>query len=166
MGLLGSIYSQLYWLCHGLSLLPPKKSIHQRRRQKSTSRSRRFRLGWVFFMDSRPTPVLTRNFIWWQSDALVRYILHLLSGPKSLTLYLTRKSAGPIAMIILGGLLLVILGFYDAYWPQVFPLFPPVVFRNVRGVTVVLIGTFLFGMMYYSTAVLWPQQSQALIPQN
>jgi len=57
---------------------------------------------------------------------------------------------------------MIILGFYDAYRPQVFPLFPPVVFRNVRGVTVVLIGTFLFGMMYYSTAVLWPQQVQAL----
>jgi MFS family permease len=65
-------------------------------------------------------------------------------------------------MIILGALLMIILGFYDAYWPQVFPLFPPVVFRNVRGVTVVLIGTFLFDMMYYSTAVLWPQHVQAL----
>jgi MFS family permease len=65
-------------------------------------------------------------------------------------------------MIILGVLLMIILGFYDAYWPQVFPLFPPVVFRNVRGVTVVLICKFLFGMIYYSTAVLWPQQVQAL----
>ena len=65
-------------------------------------------------------------------------------------------------MIILGVLFIIILGFYDAYCPQVFPLFPPVVFRNVRGVTVVLIGTFLFGMVYYSTAVLWSQQVQAL----
>jgi MFS family permease len=29
-------------------------------------------------------------------------------------------------------------------------------------VTLVLIGTFLFGMLYYSTAVLWPQQIQVL----
>ncbi|OCK73657.1 trichothecene efflux pump [Lepidopterella palustris CBS 459.81] len=72
------------------------------------------------------------------------------------------KSAGTIVMIVVGLLFLVILGFYEAFRDQVFPLFPPIVFRKIRGVTLVLIGTFLFGMLYYSTAVLWPQQVQAL----
>jgi MFS family permease len=54
------------------------------------------------------------------------------------------------------------MGFYEAYYPQVFPLFPPAVFRKLRGVTVVLVGTFFYGMLYYSTAILWPQQIQAL----
>ncbi|OCK77078.1 MFS general substrate transporter [Lepidopterella palustris CBS 459.81] len=48
----------------------------------------------------------------------------------------------------------------------VLPLFPGVVLRKIRGVTLVLIGTFLFGMLYYSTAVLWPQQVQVLYTQN
>ena len=65
-------------------------------------------------------------------------------------------------MIVIGFLLLVACGFYEAYWDMVFPLFPPAVLGRVRGVTCVLVGTFLFGMLYYSTAVLWPQQVQAL----
>jgi hypothetical protein len=73
-----------------------------------------------------------------------------------------RKSGGTISMIVLGVLLIIGLGFYEAYYPQVFPLFPPAVFRKLRAVTVVLVGTFLYGMLYYSTAILWPQQVQAL----
>jgi hypothetical protein len=65
-------------------------------------------------------------------------------------------------MIIIGILLLVACGFYEAYWDMVLPLFPPVVLRKFRGVTCVLVGIFMFGMLYYSTAVLWPQQVQAL----
>ncbi|KAF2489707.1 MFS general substrate transporter [Lophium mytilinum] len=76
------------------------------------------------------------------------------------------KSGGTIAMIVIGLLMLVALGFYEAYVPQVLPLFPGVVLRKIRGVTLVLIGTFLFGMLYYSTAVLWPQQTQALYTHN
>jgi len=76
------------------------------------------------------------------------------------------KSAGTICMIVIGLLLLIAFGFYEAYVPQVLPLFPGVVLRKIRGVTLVLIGTFLFGMLYYSTAVLWPQQVQVLYTQN
>lgn len=65
-------------------------------------------------------------------------------------------------MIVLGVILVIVLGFYEAYVPQVFPLFPPAVFRKFRGVSVVLVGTFLYGMLYYSTAILWPQQVNAL----
>jgi len=75
---------------------------------------------------------------------------------------LTWKSGGTISMIVLGVVFVVILGLYEAYYPQVFPLFPPAIFRKIRGVTVVLVGTFLYGMLYYSTAILWPQQVQAL----
>jgi len=75
---------------------------------------------------------------------------------------LTWKSGGTISMIVLGFLLVIVLGFYEAYVPQVFPLFPPAIFRKIRGVSVVLVGTFLYGMLYYSTAILWPQQVQAL----
>ncbi|EXJ87183.1 hypothetical protein A1O3_04142 [Capronia epimyces CBS 606.96] len=72
------------------------------------------------------------------------------------------KSGGTISMIVLGGVLLIACGFYEAYVDMLFPLFPPVVLGKIRGVTFVLVGTFLFGMLYYSTAVLWPQQVQAL----
>ena len=46
------------------------------------------------------------------------------------------------------------------------PLFPGAILRKIRGVTLVLIGTFLFGMLQYSTLVLWPQQVQALYTTN
>jgi MFS family permease len=65
-------------------------------------------------------------------------------------------------MIVLGAVLLVAFGFYEAYWDQVLPLFPAVVMRKIRGVIFVNVGIFLFGMMYYSVAVLWPQQIQSL----
>jgi len=45
-------------------------------------------------------------------------------------------------------------------------LFPGVVLRKIRGVTLVLVGTFLFGMLQYSTLVLWPQQVQVLYTTN
>ncbi|OCK82586.1 MFS general substrate transporter, partial [Lepidopterella palustris CBS 459.81] len=72
------------------------------------------------------------------------------------------KSAGTICLIVIGALLLVAFGFYEYYWDQIFPLFPPVVMKKTRGVIMVLVGIFLFGMMYYSVAVLWPQQIMAL----
>ncbi|KAK7894311.1 hypothetical protein LTR67_006072 [Exophiala xenobiotica] len=76
------------------------------------------------------------------------------------------KSGGTISMIVLGLVLLIACGIYEAHWDMLFPLFPPVVLGKIRGVTCVLVGTFLFGMLYYSTAVLWPQQVQALYTQD
>jgi len=72
------------------------------------------------------------------------------------------KSAGPIAMIVIGLLLLIALGFYEAMYDQIFPLFPRAVLGNIRGVTLVLVGTFFYGMLFYSVAVLWPIQIGAL----
>lgn len=69
-------------------------------------------------------------------------------------------------MIVIGVLLLVACGFYEAYCGMIFPLFPPVVFKQFRRVVCVLIGTFLYGMLYYSTAVLWPQQVHGLYTSN
>jgi len=65
-------------------------------------------------------------------------------------------------LIVIGALLLVALFFHERYTPMIFPLFPGHVLGKIRGVTMVLVGIFLFGMLYYSTAVLWPQQVGAL----
>ncbi|KAF2808136.1 trichothecene efflux pump, partial [Mytilinidion resinicola] len=72
------------------------------------------------------------------------------------------KSAGTITMIVLGVVLLIAFGIYERFWDQIFPLFPPVVVHKIRGVIFVNVGIFLFGMMYYSVAVLWPQLIQGL----
>jgi len=76
------------------------------------------------------------------------------------------KSAGTICMIVIGAVLLIALVFYEMLVPQILPLFPGQVLRKIRRVSLVLVGTFLFGMLYYSTAVLWPQQIQVLYTTN
>jgi MFS family permease len=71
-------------------------------------------------------------------------------------------SAGTIAPIVLGFVTLVACGFYEAYAKQKYAIFPPEVMNNFRGFVVLQIATFLLGMLYYSIAVLWPAQVQAL----
>ncbi|KAF2491932.1 trichothecene efflux pump [Lophium mytilinum] len=71
-------------------------------------------------------------------------------------------SAGTLAPLCIGFVLLVILGFYEAYADITYPIFPPAIFKLVRGFTVVLISVFLVGMIYYATAVLWAEQVGAL----
>jgi len=71
-------------------------------------------------------------------------------------------SAGTLAPLIVGFVLLVILGFYESYAKLTYPIFPPVIFKQVRGFTVVLISVFLVGMIYYATAVLWAEQATVL----
>jgi hypothetical protein len=73
-----------------------------------------------------------------------------------------RASAGCIAPIVIGFCLLVALGFYEAYVDLAYPIFPPVIFKNTRGFTVILAGVLVLGMLYYSSAVLWPQQVRNL----
>ena len=73
-----------------------------------------------------------------------------------------RKSAGTIAPIVIGFFLLIATGIYEVKIDQTFPLFPPSVFGNVRGFTLVCGSIFLYGMLYYSIGVLWPQQIQYL----
>ncbi|KAK9379740.1 trichothecene efflux pump [Kockiozyma suomiensis] len=72
------------------------------------------------------------------------------------------KSAGTLAPTIIGLVLLIALGVWESYTTCPFPLFPKAVLKKVRGFTVVIAVVFLVGMVYYSTAVLWPQQVQRL----
>jgi copper(I)-binding protein len=62
----------------------------------------------------------------------------------------------------LGFVTLVACGFYEAFAKQKYAIFPPEVMGNFRGFVVLQIATFLLGMLYYSIAVLWPAQVQAL----
>jgi hypothetical protein len=50
--------------------------------------------------------------------------------------------------------------------PLEFPLFPPVIFRNIRGFTLVNVGVFLIGILYYACLVVWPEQIGSLYTQN
>ncbi|EXJ90159.1 hypothetical protein A1O3_03228 [Capronia epimyces CBS 606.96] len=72
------------------------------------------------------------------------------------------RSAGTIVPIVLGFVTLVLCGIYEAYAKQKYAIFPREVISNFRGFTVLQIATFLLGMLYYSIAVLWPAQVQAL----
>ncbi|KAF2817035.1 trichothecene efflux pump [Mytilinidion resinicola] len=72
------------------------------------------------------------------------------------------KSAGALAPLLIGFFLVVAMGFYEAYGRIHWPIFPPIIFRNVRGVTVILAGVFIYGILFYGTAVIWPQQVVAL----
>jgi hypothetical protein len=77
-----------------------------------------------------------------------------------------RASAGTIAPIVIGFCLLVTLGFYEAYANLTYPMFPPTIFKNIRGFTVILAGVVVLGMLFYSSAVLWPQQVRILYTTN
>jgi hypothetical protein len=71
-------------------------------------------------------------------------------------------SAGTLAPLCIGFVLLVVLGVYEAYADLTYPIFPPVIFKQVRGFTVVCASVFLVGMIYYATAVLWAEQAAVL----
>ena len=72
------------------------------------------------------------------------------------------SSAPVVSTLVIGALLLVALGFYEAYAPLKYPMLPPKFFKNVRGFTVLLVVCFVGGMLYYSMNVLWPRQSGLL----
>lgn len=60
--------------------------------------------------------------------------------------------------IIVGALLLIALGVYEAKANLAYPLFPREIFGNIRGFTIPVCVVFLIGMMYYSASIIWPQQ--------
>ncbi|GAB7356262.1 hypothetical protein MBLNU459_g7073t1 [Dothideomycetes sp. NU459] len=72
------------------------------------------------------------------------------------------KSAGTLVPIILGCVTLTFLGIYESKANLKYPCFPPHLFANVRGFTVVLVGVFLYGILYYASAVIWPLQVSVL----
>ena len=72
------------------------------------------------------------------------------------------SSAPVIATLVVGIVLLIALGFYEAYADLEYPMLPPKFFNNIRGFTVLLVLCFVGGMLYYSMNVLWPRQSTLL----
>lgn len=63
---------------------------------------------------------------------------------------------------MIGFALLVACGFYEAYVPLTYPIFPPKIFKNIRGFTVLQVATFVVGMLFYSVEVIWPTLVQSL----
>ncbi|KAL4812519.1 fungal trichothecene efflux pump [Aspergillus spinulosporus] len=72
------------------------------------------------------------------------------------------KSAGVILPIVLSGILFVVLGFWEVYGKQEYPILPPRLFMKWRDFTSIIAVTFVGGMLYYSMNVLWPRQSSLL----
>lgn len=68
--------------------------------------------------------------------------------------------------LLVGIALLVVLGFYESHANLKYPIFPPEIFKDIRGFTVLQVATFLLGMLFYATAVIWPLQVQALYTQQ
>lgn len=64
------------------------------------------------------------------------------------------RSGGTLAPVIVGIALLIVLGFWESYAKLKYPLFPPSLLKNLRGITFVIIGVFMLGAAYYSTAAL------------
>ncbi|KAH6973092.1 fungal trichothecene efflux pump, partial [Ilyonectria sp. MPI-CAGE-AT-0026] len=71
-------------------------------------------------------------------------------------------SAATLVPIILGLVLLVALGFYEAYGNIQEPLLPARLFKQVRHFTMPMVVMSVVGMQYYSNATLWPRMSQLL----
>lgn len=68
------------------------------------------------------------------------------------------KSATVIILMIVGGLLLVALLVWERYTKIKESFFPKEFFTSVRGSAVLIQAAGFFGMAYYSTSTLWPQQ--------
>ncbi|KAH7115271.1 fungal trichothecene efflux pump [Dendryphion nanum] len=75
-------------------------------------------------------------------------------------------SAATLAPLIIGFLMLIVLGFYEAYGNLKEPLFPPRLFRAMRHFTVPMVVMAIGGMQYYSNATLWNRLSQLLYANN
>lgn len=68
--------------------------------------------------------------------------------------------------ILLGFAMLIVMGIYEVKADLKYPCFPPHMFANMRGFTIVLVGVFLYGILYYASAVIWPVQVAALYATN
>ncbi|PGH21416.1 hypothetical protein AJ80_03207 [Polytolypa hystricis UAMH7299] len=72
------------------------------------------------------------------------------------------KSAGALAPIIIGLVMLICLGFYEAYGNVTEPLLPPRLFKEIRLFLMPMITMAIAGVQYYSNATLWNRLSQLL----
>jgi len=61
---------------------------------------------------------------------------------------------------------LVALAFYEGYRPLAYPIFPPALFKNLRGFTTIVVGILFLGLNNSSAAVLWPSQVNMLYTQE
>lgn len=73
-----------------------------------------------------------------------------------------RQNAHVVAPIVVGAVLLIALGFYEAYASIRYPLFPPILFKTVRAFTLPNMCIFLEGMCYFSGQVIWPEEVESL----
>ncbi|KAF2110313.1 fungal trichothecene efflux pump [Lophiotrema nucula] len=67
------------------------------------------------------------------------------------------KSAAVISTIIIGAVLLIAFGFWEAYGNNKYPLMPMKFFRNRGFISLVACAT-VASMFYYSAVLLWPEQ--------
>ncbi|EXJ89151.1 hypothetical protein A1O3_02215 [Capronia epimyces CBS 606.96] len=72
------------------------------------------------------------------------------------------KSVGVILPIVLGGLTLIVFGFWEVYAPLAEPIVPYRLLKNVRGFTMVLVVEFVEGMLLYSLIALYPVQIEVI----
>ncbi|KAI9743687.1 MAG: hypothetical protein M1818_003003 [Claussenomyces sp. TS43310] len=72
------------------------------------------------------------------------------------------KSAGTLAPMLIGVAILALCGCWEAFTNNPYAVFPHGIMRNFRGFTIVIGVTFLVGMIYYSTLILWPEEIQVL----
>ncbi|KAF5599502.1 trichothecene efflux pump [Fusarium pseudoanthophilum] len=68
------------------------------------------------------------------------------------------KSTTVITLMIVGGLLLVALLVWERYTKVKESFFPREFFTSIRGSAILIQAAGFFGMAYYSTSTLWPQQ--------
>lgn len=76
------------------------------------------------------------------------------------------KSAGTLAPLLIGILLLAACGIWENNTKNPYAIFPHKVMRNWRGFTIVTGCTFLVGVLYYSSLILFPLEVQVLFTQD
>jgi MFS family permease len=85
---------------------------------------------------------------------------------KSLNSFFQRKSAGTLVPLLIGAALLAACGVWENHTHNPYAVFPHRIMRNWRGFTIVTGVTFLVGILYYSSLILFPLQVQALYTQD
>jgi hypothetical protein len=108
--------------------------------------------------------VVRRQHIPMVSFLLAKYPVRLFVLMNWLTTQ--RKSAGTLAPICVGVFFLILTGFYENHTNDPYAIFPHALMRNFRGFSIVMGVTFMIGMLYYSTLILWPLQIQTFYATN
>lgn len=64
--------------------------------------------------------------------------------------------------MVLGVVVVIIFAIWETFTTAQFPLLPKRIMKEVRFFLIPCAGAFMFGIVYYSSAILWPLQIQAL----